>query len=68
MVAVDLRSSVYFGVNRTGAVIWPELASGATRETLVERLAQECEIDAVQAGGEVDAFVDELAKLDLLEA
>ena len=67
VVAVDLRSSVYFGINRTGAIIWPELAAGATREALVNRLADACEIDAGQAGREVDEFVAELAKLDLLE-
>jgi hypothetical protein len=67
VVAVDLRTSVYFAVNRTGATIWPELASGATREALVERLAQACEIESEQAGGEVDEFVASLAELDLLE-
>jgi hypothetical protein len=67
VVAVDLRSSVYFGINRTGAIIWPELASGATREALVDRLVEACEIAAGQARREVDEFVEELAKLDLLE-
>jgi hypothetical protein len=67
VVALDLRNSVYFGINRTGAIIWPELASGVTREALVQRLAQECAIDAAQASHEVDEFVEELAKLDLLE-
>ncbi|HWF72533.1 MAG TPA: PqqD family protein [Solirubrobacteraceae bacterium] len=67
IVAVDLRSSVYFAVNRTGATIWPDLASGATREALVERLAQACEIDPAQAAREVDDFLASLAELDLLE-
>jgi hypothetical protein len=67
VVAVDLRSSVYFGINRAGAIIWPELAAGATREALVERLAQSCEIDAGQAGKEVDEFLVAVAELDLLE-
>jgi hypothetical protein len=67
VVAVDLRTSVYFGVNRTGAIIWPDLVSGATREALVERLAQACEIGPVQAAGEVDEFVASLTELDLLE-
>jgi hypothetical protein len=68
VVAVDLRTSVYFGVNRTGAIIWPELSTGATREALVEQLAQACEIDPGQAGGEVDEFLASLAELDLLES
>jgi hypothetical protein len=68
VVAVDLRTSVYFAINRTGALIWPELACGATREALVARLAQTCEIDRRQAGEEVDEFVAALAELDLLES
>jgi len=68
VVAVDLRSSVYYSVNRAGAIIWPELESGATRAALVQRLAQACDIDPGQAGGEVDEFVDALADLDLLES
>jgi hypothetical protein len=68
VVAVDLRSSVYFGVNRTGAIIWPELASGVTREALVARLVQACEIGSEQAGAEVDEFLGALAALDLLES
>jgi hypothetical protein len=68
VVAVDLRSSVYFAVNRTGAIIWPELASGTTREHLVRRLAQACELEPGQARSEVDEFVAALTELDLLEA
>lgn len=66
-MAVDLRSSVYFAVSPAGAIIWPELATGATRSALVERLAQSCEIGTDQAGKEVDDFLASLAELDLLE-
>jgi hypothetical protein len=68
VVAVDLRDSVYYGVNRTGAIIWPELASGATRASLVGRLADAAGIDPGQAAKELDSFLAELTKLDLLEA
>lgn len=66
-MAVDLRSSVYFAVNPAGAIIWPELATGATRDALVERLTQSCAIETGQAGKEIDEFLASLAELDLLE-
>ena len=67
VVAVDLRDSVYLGVNRTGALIWPELAAGTTQDTLARRLAQACGIELAQATREVDEFVSELSRLGLLE-
>jgi Coenzyme PQQ synthesis protein D (PqqD) len=67
VVVVDLRDSVYYGVNQTAAVVWPELAAGASRGALVERLVQASGIDSDQAGVEIDAFLESLAELDLLE-
>jgi Coenzyme PQQ synthesis protein D (PqqD) len=67
VVAVDLRTSEYVGINHTGALLWSDLASGATRETLVRRLADAYGVDAVEAGADVDGFVDSLRELDLLE-
>jgi len=68
VIAVDLRDSVYLAVNRTGAIIWPELASGTTREALAQRLADACQIEQVQALGEIDEFIATLVQLELLEA
>ncbi len=67
VVAVDLRTSEYVGINRTGALLWEDLASGATHETLVQRLSDAYGVDPTVAAGDVDGFVDSLRKLDLLE-
>jgi hypothetical protein len=67
VVAVDTRKSVYMAVNRSGAVLWPALAAGATRDNLVERLVEAYEIDRESAEGDVDAFLRLLDEQDLLE-
>jgi hypothetical protein len=67
VVAVDLESSVYYAVNPTAALIWPELERGATFDGLADRLVRECGIDRAQAAGEVGEFVAALDALELLE-
>jgi hypothetical protein len=65
-VAVDMRESVYMAVNRSGAILWPALLDGATREELVESLVSAFEIDREAATRDVDAFVEVLERHDLL--
>ncbi len=67
VVAVDTRKAIYMAINHTGAVLWPALAEGATREELVERLTKSYEVDRGAAEGDVDAFVAMLEEQDLLE-
>jgi hypothetical protein len=67
IVALDLRSSMYLGVNRTGALLWPTLAEGATREVLLERLTNAHEIDAATAARDLEEFLEALRRRDLLE-
>jgi hypothetical protein len=67
VVAVDTRKSVYMAVNHTGAVLWPALAEGATRDELVEKLTREYEVDRNSAEADVDAFIGLLEENDLLE-
>jgi hypothetical protein len=67
VVAVDTRKAVYMAVNHTGAVLWPALAEGATREELVERLIQAYEVDRGAAEADVSTFVTLLEEQDLLE-
>jgi hypothetical protein len=54
-------------VNRTGAVIWPLLDEGATREELAEQLVTRYGIDQASASRDVDAFVATLSERNLLE-
>lgn len=67
IVALDLRSKTYLAVNRTGAVLWSALVSGADREELLAHLAERFSVSRDQAAADLDAFLAELAGQDLLE-
>jgi hypothetical protein len=66
VVAADLRSSLYLSVNRTGAVLWPALAEGATEEALIGRLVEAYGIDRTDAARDVSAFLQALCTHGLL--
>jgi hypothetical protein len=66
IVALDLRTSNYLGVNGTGTAIWPELVAGTTRERLIERLCELFEVEAGVAAADVDAFVEAVRGQGLL--
>jgi hypothetical protein len=66
VVVLDVRRSVYVAVNASGAVLWPALADGATREALVDRLVTRYDKDPQDAGVDVDAFVADLRAQGLL--
>lgn len=67
VVALDLRSKTYLAVNRTGAVLWPALMTGATRKELLARLISDFGVSQDEAAGDLDVFLAELAGQDLLE-
>lgn len=68
VLALDDRSMQYLSANPVGALIWRALAEGTTRNELVGRLVEEFDVDEPTAAKDVDAFVAELSKLDLLDA
>lgn len=69
VVILDLRSSKYLSLNKTGAVIWRELASGeATEEGLIAALQRSSEIDEERARKDVKGLIIELRAADLLKA
>jgi hypothetical protein len=67
VVALDLSSSAYLGVNDTGAVLWPLVAAGTTEPALVEELTGRFDIDVERARADVHAFVDRLRSLTLVD-
>jgi hypothetical protein len=67
VVALDLRRKTYLAVNRTGAVLWPALMTGATRKELLARLTADFSVSQDEAAADLDAFLAELAGQDLLE-
>jgi hypothetical protein len=66
VVFLDLRDATYFAVNRTGAVLWPELVQGSTREQLVSRLTDQFAFDEKTACQDVDAFLSAVRDRGLL--
>ncbi len=67
VVALDLETARYVATNRTGALLWDELADGATREALVASLASRWNLDEARAAADVDAFLALLRDRGLLE-
>ena len=67
VVALDLKSSLYFAVNKTGAALWPALRQGATRGELVACLRDSFGVDHSTATEDLEAFLSSLGEHGLLE-
>jgi len=67
VVALDLESSAYLAVNGTGSILWALVASGATPARLVDELLTRYDIGPEEARRDVDAFLDSLRSLSLVE-
>ncbi len=68
IVALDMRAWVYISINSSGAILWPTLAAGTTREDLVTRLSDAFSLDRASAEKDVDAFVRALREQGLLDS
>jgi len=68
IVALDPVTSTYISINGSGTLLWHELASGATQDTLAARLVEMYGIDEPRARTDVAAFVDALARRGWLAA
>lgn len=67
IVLLDLRSSTYFSVRDTGAFLVNALVEGASAQALVDRLLGRYDITEAIARRDVDEFLGELARRDLIE-
>lgn len=67
LVILDLARSSYLTTNGTGAFLAKLLVEDRTPDDLAAALAAEYGITPEEARGDVDAFVAELARLELLE-
>lgn len=67
VIAVDLQSSTYLSAAGSGALLWEALASGTTRDLLIDLLVEEFDIERDRAAVDVDAFVADLAGRELLD-
>lgn len=66
VIALDLRTSRYLGLNDTAALLWQTIAVGATESDLVDRVMDEFEVGREQATADVATFVSDLATRGLL--
>ena len=66
VVILDLRSQTYLGGNQTAAALWPGLAQGASIEALAHSLSERFGVEEKVARADTEAFVSQLAELDLL--
>jgi hypothetical protein len=67
IVALDEDAAVYLAANRAGAMLWRELAHGATRESLAALLLAEYGIPLERAEADTDTFLAALRERALLE-
>ena len=67
IVVLDLRTSIYLGINRSGATLWPLLAEGATGGELEAHLVERFALSRSQAAEDVAAFLSMLRDVDLLD-
>ncbi len=54
-------------LSESGAVLYALLRDGCTRQALVNALTQEYEVDAQEAARDVDAFLEQMRQMQLLE-
>jgi outer membrane protein assembly factor BamB len=67
-VVVDVDSTYYYGLNRTGTVLWQLLAERTmSREDLVASLAAEYGRPAADVEGDVAALLEHLVRERLVE-
>jgi hypothetical protein len=68
VIALDDELMSYVSTNRAGALLWRELADGASPEELAERLVSAFGIEHERAERDVRAFLAELDSQGFLEA
>ena len=67
VVVLDLRTSIYFRINGSGAVLWEQLAAEATRTDLEKSLVAKYGISAEKATSDVKAFLADVRERGFLE-
>ena len=66
VVVLDLKTSAYFALNESGALIWERLGAGASREDVVAAVYGEYEVSLNDASRHVDALIQKLLKAKVL--
>jgi hypothetical protein len=67
IVALDIDTERYLGINPSGRLLWQALGPGATRDELAALLVEHYRIETADAQRDVERFVAELDGRGLLE-
>jgi len=67
IVALELATSTYLAINRTGTLVWSALIEGASEEDLAADLARAWGISLEQAALDIEAFLASIRTRGLLE-
>lgn len=64
-VLLDVLAGTYYSLNTLGAEIWRDVEAQRTRDEIVSGLRERCKVPTLDR--DVDAFLDALKRLQLLE-
>jgi hypothetical protein len=67
IIGLDLRSSVYFTTNKTGALLWPLLVEGSSIDRLQQALIDAYGLSDELAARDLTEFLRPLSDAGLLE-
>lgn len=65
--AAALRISGMISLTESGYLLYQQLQSGCSRDNLIRVLLKNYEVEAAEAAADVDAFLDKMRKLRILE-
>lgn len=66
LIALDLRESEYFAVNRSGAALWAAIAAGASERELADLLVERFGLTEEAAAADAQEFVADLERRGLV--
>ena len=66
VVILDVTSGRYFSINDVGALIWDRLEHDTDKDTLVEAVTSEFNVDKDTAKADIDALLDQLTEAGLI--
>ncbi|MBK8066810.1 MAG: PqqD family protein [Rhodanobacteraceae bacterium] len=66
VVLLSLKRETFFSLNASGIVLWTGMKAGRSAEELAGELANQYGLEIVRAVADVQSFVDELQKLELI--
>lgn len=66
-VLINLQSGKVFSLNGVGAQIWTMLEQGTSFDGVLDALSREYNLPAAELEDDLDDFINELARKDLLQ-